>query len=1257
MKIKNKLWLTCVALMLLVFNAFAQTTINGLVVVVNFKDHKIKATMSELNDMFNKPTGFNLWGNEASVREYFRVQTNNKIDLINTIISVDLDQNSDYYVREGAPGRMDVDVIAAINLKYPAGFTNLSIHPTQDRLYNFSMISQSAHGAGVAWEVWPNGFIKSNGQDVKVKNISHVSWTADYDYDVNTICHEYGHSVWNWTDYYRTGFCNLGMFDVMSSAGSDKSAMPLNPAFRMQRGWVDTITNIPGDLTATYSVRANNAGRVYRYVNPANPKEYLIFQAMKHDKFYQATLGTTTVPEGLAIWYVDEETGYNVSGQDNQYVVRLVQADNLDQMHDEDAVGHIGGDMNDLYGNGSNSFPNGHPWRWKNGGEFGITLSNITRSGNNVNFTVIGRTRTVIALPDINGTLTPNGILNVNGTSQSFTFLPDPGYVLDAVLVDDMPVPVAANPYTLTGIGSTLKTIQPVFNKNTNLPALPSPWQKASVGSVTGLAAMDAGKFGLEIEGGRIERNTDRFTYVYQTINGNGTIIAHVAGGNKPTPNYRAGIMIRESLEMNSVQTMLVKGAYDGPRIEQRTATGNNLDENPNSVKSLHAYNLYNWLKITRNGNEFTSYVSRDGVTWFPVGQQTISMPAQVLVGLCVTGGVQYYPAKATFDNVSVNTTANPACTFTGTKITGSSIGTTGAYGGGTDTREKAFDGNILNFFDASSSQAWTGLGLANNYRITGIRFFPRSKFTARMVGGKFQGSNSADFSSGVVDLATITAEPSYDWNCISVSNTGGFRYIRYISPLDGWGNVSEIEFYGSVIPAQNESPIVVITSPEYGSAFTSPAQITISATATDPDGSIARVEFYAGENLLIRDSIAPYSYIVSNLPAGTYNFTAKAFDNLGESSIFTVSNIVVTNNQVPTVSITSPVTNASFAAPATINIDAEATDIDGSIWKVEFYNGSSWLGSDFTAPYSYTWNNVPAGVYNITALAIDNLGASASSTRNNIAVVTNQAPTVSITSPLTNAGYAAPATIVINADAADVDGTIWKVEFYNGSTWLGSDFTAPYSYTWNNVAAGVYNITALAIDNMNATASSTRNNIAVTAPVADITGPACAGNNSTVTFELAPSKRVNAIGYGWYFTGSTQSFNPSGYQATLVTGNNYGQGQLCVGVSYSGAPNYVTYCITLPKCSSSREAIFEDVSESLALQPVGFPNPFTSETTINLATTQDAKIEVYNANGILIEQATAAGSFAFGQNLASGMYFVKITTGNKTETLKLVKE
>jgi beta-glucanase (GH16 family) len=97
---------------------------------------------------------------------------------------------------------------------------------------------------------------------------------------------------------------------------------------------------------------------------------------------------------------------------------------------------------------------------------------------------------------------------------------------------------------------------------------------------------------------------------------------------------------------------------------------------------------------------------------------------------------------------------------------------------------------------------------------------------------------------------------------------------------------------------------------------------------------------------------------------------------------------------------------------------------------------------------------------------------------------VVNKVPTVSITSPTNNATFTSPASIVINADAADTDGNITKVDFYNNNTFLGSDATAPYTYTWNGVGAGTYSITAKAIDNANAVTTSAAITIKVNAPV-----------------------------------------------------------------------------------------------------------------------------------------------------------------------------
>jgi hypothetical protein len=85
----------------------------------------------------------------------------------------------------------------------------------------------------------------------------------------------------------------------------------------------------------------------------------------------------------------------------------------------------------------------------------------------------------------------------------------------------------------------------------------------------------------------------------------------------------------------------------------------------------------------------------------------------------------------------------------------------------------------------------------------------------------------------------------------------------------------------------------------------------------------------------------------------------------------------------------------------------------------------------------------------------------------------TNEAPTVSLTSPLNGASFTSPAKITLAANAADSDGSVVRVEFFNGATKLGEDTSAPFTTQWNTGAAGNYTLTARATDNAGAIKTS----------------------------------------------------------------------------------------------------------------------------------------------------------------------------------------
>ena len=290
---------------------------------------------------------------------------------------------------------------------------------------------------------------------------------------------------------------------------------------------------------------------------------------------------------------------------------------------------------------------------------------------------------------------------------------------------------------------------------------------------------------------------------------------------------------------------------------------------------------------------------------------------------------------------------------------------------------------------------------------------------------------------------------------------------------------------------AANMPPTVSLTSPANGATFIAPANITLTANASDSDGSVTRVDFYQGVTLIGTATTSPYTITWNNVAAGSYSLTARATDNLGATTTSTAVTIAVNANAPPVVSITSPANGATFNAAANITVTANASDSDGTVSRVDFYQGATLIGTSTTSPYTVTWSNVAAGSYSLTARATDNLGATTTSTAVTITVNANVPPAVSISSPTTGAVFTAPANITVTANASDSDGSVSRVDFYQGATLIGTTTTSPYTINWNNVAAGSYSLTARATDNLGATTTSAPVNITVNAPpTVSITSP-----------------------------------------------------------------------------------------------------------------------------------------------------------------------
>jgi hypothetical protein len=185
----------------------------------------------------------------------------------------------------------------------------------------------------------------------------------------------------------------------------------------------------------------------------------------------------------------------------------------------------------------------------------------------------------------------------------------------------------------------------------------------------------------------------------------------------------------------------------------------------------------------------------------------------------------------------------------------------------------------------------------------------------------------------------------------------------------------------------ENIQPTATLTSPASDSTFTAPADITLTADASDSDGSVAEVKFYAntmsGDSVTIgTDTTAPYSIVWNDVPVGNYVVSALVTDNLGATAqAENLASIFVKSNIAPTVALTSPANGSTFRARDNIEVTANvAGGGSAAITYVEFFAGTTMIARKTESPYSFTWSPTETGTFSLTARAFDNGGLNTTS-------------------------------------------------------------------------------------------------------------------------------------------------------------------------------------------------------------------------------------------------------------------------------------
>jgi regulation of enolase protein 1 (concanavalin A-like superfamily) len=165
---------------------------------------------------------------------------------------------------------------------------------------------------------------------------------------------------------------------------------------------------------------------------------------------------------------------------------------------------------------------------------------------------------------------------------------------------------------------------------------LPLPWEVDHIGrsSSGGKVSRQAGTFSLS-QAGSLSGGADSVSFLWQTLSGDGQIIARVTDLKNGQAASRAGVMIRDSLAPNSRHVFIgVNGKNDFRSVTRKRAAAK-------SVTNVHGSgaNSRIWVKLVRKGNIIRSYKSVNGKKWIPTATTKVALNKNCYIGLAVSGG------------------------------------------------------------------------------------------------------------------------------------------------------------------------------------------------------------------------------------------------------------------------------------------------------------------------------------------------------------------------------------------------------------------------------------------------------------------------------------------------------------------------------------------------------------------------------------------------------------------------------------------
>jgi len=181
---------------------------------------------------------------------------------------------------------------------------------------------------------------------------------------------------------------------------------------------------------------------------------------------------------------------------------------------------------------------------------------------------------------------------------------------------------------------------------------LPLPWTADGIGNggLQGSATYSDGTFTVSGAGTLAGRN-DSMNFAWQTISGDGEIIARVTTLENTGMSSRVGVMIRDTLASNSRHVFMGLTGDGAFRWVRRTGTNGNTSSSPSGA----GIPPNTWVRLVRSGSIITAYKSTDGLSWVTVGSLTADFPATCYFGLAVSSGSEETLNTSQFSNVQIS--------------------------------------------------------------------------------------------------------------------------------------------------------------------------------------------------------------------------------------------------------------------------------------------------------------------------------------------------------------------------------------------------------------------------------------------------------------------------------------------------------------------------------------------------------------------------------------------------------------------------